>query len=178
MHCVEAFTQVKVKERLAAPLTRNSVFRTRLRSNKRSGSTRRSVTSSLITAPVLTELVRLSLSTSSLASAKTVTAGRPVLTENFCCLPRIAIAEQEHLSVIGSHLLGSHLVSQGVPGLLVQYSILCALLASLGGWVVQFTGFLWHSLFEDYVIRNKQLVKVRATLKQSRHHSHRSPGHS
>ena len=82
MHCVEAFTQVK--DLHAAPLTTKSVFRTRLRSNRRSGSTRKSVTSSLITTPVLTELVRLSLSTSSLASAKTATAGRPVLAENCC----------------------------------------------------------------------------------------------
>ena len=47
-------------------------------------------------------------------------------------------------------------VSQAVgPNYLVWYSILCALTASVGTWVVHLISYLWHNLFEDYVVQER-----------------------
>ena len=47
-------------------------------------------------------------------------------------------------------------VSQAVgPNYLVWYSILCALTASVGTWVVHFTSYLWHNVFEGYILQEE-----------------------
>ena len=38
---------------------------------------------------------------------------------------------------------------------LVWYSILCALTASVGTWVVHLISYLWHNLFEGYVVKER-----------------------
>lgn len=157
MRCSETFAQAPALP--AAPPTRKPVFPTRLRSRRPHGRCQASMASGLITTPVLTELVRLSLSTSSLAGAKTA-AGEHASTA-LRLVPANACQSSLHcLLVQGSHVVGSHIIAPGVPNLLVQYTILCTLLASLGGWVVQFAGFLWQSLFEDRVIQDEESAKV------------------
>ena len=47
-------------------------------------------------------------------------------------------------------------VSQAIgPNYLVWYSILCALTASVGTWVVHFTSYLWHNVFEEYILQER-----------------------
>jgi len=49
-------------------------------------------------------------------------------------------------------------VSQAVgPNYLVWYSILCALTASVGTWVVHFTSYLWHNVFKGYVLQEESM---------------------
>jgi len=49
-------------------------------------------------------------------------------------------------------------VSQAVgPNYLVWYSILCALTASVGTWVVHFTSYLWHNVFEGYILQEESM---------------------
>ena len=73
MRCVEILTHAT--DPVGACLTRKPVLPTRTSRYRRPAKCRRPTASSLITTPVLTELVRLSLSTSSLAGAKSATAG-------------------------------------------------------------------------------------------------------
>lgn len=47
-------------------------------------------------------------------------------------------------------------VSQAVGhNYLVWYSILCALTASVGTWVVHLISYLWHNLLEGYVVKER-----------------------
>lgn len=95
-------------------LTRNRAIRQRIHRKTY-------VASSLITAPVLTELIKLTLRPSSVTNTNTIAA-----------------------------------VSQAVgPNYLVWYSILCALTASVGTWVVHFTSYLWHNVFEGYILQEE-----------------------
>ncbi|KAL0045856.1 hypothetical protein WJX82_006850 [Trebouxia sp. C0006] len=97
-------------------LTRNRAIRQRI-------DRKTCIASSLITAPVLTELMKLTLSPSSVTSTNTIAA-----------------------------------VSQAVgPNYLVWYSILCALTASVGTWVVHFTSYLWHNVFKGYVLQEESM---------------------
>lgn len=103
---------------------------------------------SLITTPLLTELVKLTLSTSSVTNTNTIAAG--------------TLAHQFQVSTmrLASHPLLPRLyvpaVSQAVgPNYLVWYSILCALTASVGTWVVHLISYLWHNLFEGYVVQER-----------------------
>ncbi|DBA73503.1 TPA: hypothetical protein ACH3X1_011529 [Trebouxia sp. C0004] len=94
-------------------LTRNRVARQRI-------DRKTCTASSLITAPVLTELMKLTL------------------------------------SVTNTNTIAS--VSQAVgPNYLVWYSILCALTASVGTWVVHFTSYLWHNVFEGYILQEESM---------------------
>ncbi len=59
-------------------------------------------------------------------------------------------------------------VSQAVgPNYLVWYSILCALTASVGTWVVHFTSYLWHNVFKGYVLQEESMsLKVCCCARQ------------
>lgn len=119
-------------------------FRSRLLTRKRETHCHSAAASSLITSPVLTELVRLSLGTSSVTSAKTIATGARTYIKHV------------HMQALDAHtycVTGSHLATQGGPNLLVQYSILCALLASLGTWVLQFAGYIWDIFFEQHIFQ-------------------------
>lgn len=102
---------------------------------------------SLITTPVLTELVKLTLSTSSVTNTNTIAAG---MSAHVVSWKQYA----DHTSYYIGCMCPA--VSQAVgPNCLVWYSILCALTASLGTWVVHLTSYLWHNLFEAYVVQER-----------------------
>ncbi len=125
-----------------------------LRAPRKRGYERSRTTASLITTPVLTELVKLTLSPSSVTNTNTIATGM---------LPYDSpIAQCVQRRYLSQHILVFFAVSQAVgPNYLVWYSILCALTASVGTWVVHLTSYLWHNVFEEYILQdNSAHLKV------------------
>lgn len=137
----------------------------RKRAVRKHVSTRTSSASGLTTAPVLTEFVKLTLSPSSVTNANTVAAGMLTFPQQ---------NSHSRYAVLQLRLelcYAVPAVSQAVgPNYLVWYGILCALTASVGTWVVHFTSYLWHTVFEGYILQEKD-IRLKVVCQHHKLHS-------